>query len=256
MANYPIMLYYHENENDETLLDNEPLLQFHNRSQLEQRSKLSSSSSRIVSKNNNISNASLLTSPPTNVSQRLPFNVSSLFDETDCLVDLSPPTGLLATTTTTTNTEFTTENYQTKMEDHVYNDSDNSSDYDNNTKMRLDENANIRYSIDHSSYGNICGSTDVVPIEGQDSLINFDPNADIAENLLAIFVVSFDAKLGNVIEWQMPHDLDLKHIEFKAMASGFHLISNDLVYVFFFCKSKVELNKYLFFIFLFLKILL
>ena len=222
------MFYYHENENDETILDNEPLLQVHNRSQLEQRSKLSSttSSSRIVS--HDLSNNSLLASPPTNVAQRLPFNVSSLFDETNCLVDLSPPpTELLTSVISTTNTEA---NYQTKMEDLVYNDSDNSSDYDNNTKTHLDENANnIRYSIDHSSYGNVrCGSIDV-PIESQDSLINFDPNADIAEHLLAIFVVSFDAKLGNVIEWQMPHDLDLKHIEFKAMASGFHLISNDLV---------------------------
>jgi hypothetical protein len=54
--------------------------------------------------------------------------------------------------------------------------------------------------------------------------------ADIRENLLGIFVVSFDTKRGNTVEWQIPQELRLERIEFKAMASGFHLIQNDLVY--------------------------
>ncbi len=56
-------------------------------------------------------------------------------------------------------------------------------------------------------------------------------HADISENLLGIFVVSFDTKLGNIVEWQIPESLNLERIEFKAMASGFHLIQNDVVYV-------------------------
>ena len=54
-------------------------------------------------------------------------------------------------------------------------------------------------------------------------------HGDISENLLGIFVVSFDTKLGNVIEWQIPESLELDRIEFKAMASGFHLMQNDVV---------------------------
>jgi hypothetical protein len=94
-------------------------------------------------------------------------------------------------------------------------------DSDNEEQLHLDENGNIRYSFTNNSFSH----------DDNNKLINFDPNADISENLLGIFVVSFDAKLGNLIEWQMPANLDLKHIEFKAMASGFHLISNDLVLV-------------------------
>ena len=60
--------------------------------------------------------------------------------------------------------------------------------------------------------------------------------ADISANLCGIFVVSFDTKRGNVIEWQIPERLDLERIEFKAMASGFHLIQNDVVY---FCQKDM-----------------
>lgn len=54
---------------------------------------------------------------------------------------------------------------------------------------------------------------------------------EIAENMLGIFVVSFDTKLGNIIEWQIPENLNLEHVEFKAMASGLHLIQNDMMYL-------------------------
>jgi hypothetical protein len=48
--------------------------------------------------------------------------------------------------------------------------------------------------------------------------------------IYGIFVVAFDTRLGNVIEWQVPSNLNLEKVEFKAMASGFHLIKNDVVY--------------------------
>lgn len=49
------------------------------------------------------------------------------------------------------------------------------------------------------------------------------------ENLLGIFVVSFDIRHGNLIAWQIPNDLNLENIEFKAIASGLHLMHNDVV---------------------------
>jgi hypothetical protein len=60
----------------------------------------------------------------------------------------------------------------------------------------------------------------------------FDLDKEIERNLLGIFVVAFDTRLGNVIEWQLPESLNLEQIEFKAMASGFHLVQKDFVYVF------------------------
>lgn len=87
-------------------------------------------------------------------------------------------------------------------------DTENENDIDRHRTLpaELDENSNIRGPI-----------------------INFNPNADIDQHLLGLFVVSFDTKLGNIIEWQVPIDLNLDQIEFKAMASGFHLIQNDYV---------------------------
>ena len=195
------MISYHENQTDETYLDNEPLLQLHNRSQLELTSKLANSPQLIYPTTNS-----------TNSTNRT-LNASSLFDESDCLIDLSPSSN---SNSQKMESPLSLTNNQNNSE------SDNSSDYEN---LKLDENGNIRYVPSPSSTSALKST---LTIDG-DRIDNFDPNADIAENLLAIFVVSFDAKLGNMIEWQVPADVDLKHIEFKAMASGFHLISNDLV---------------------------
>ena len=63
-----------------------------------------------------------------------------------------------------------------------------------------------------------------------ESINKIDP-AEVESNLLGLFVVSFDARLGNLIEWQIPTDINLSKIEFKAMASGFHLMPSDIVLV-------------------------
>ena len=34
---------------------------------------------------------------------------------------------------------------------------------------------------------------------------------------------------GNVVEWYMPDDMELDGVEFKAMASGSHTLTNDFV---------------------------
>ena len=34
---------------------------------------------------------------------------------------------------------------------------------------------------------------------------------------------------GNIIEWQYPEDINLSEVEFKAMASGSHTITQDFM---------------------------
>lgn len=38
--------------------------------------------------------------------------------------------------------------------------------------------------------------------------------------------------VGNMVEFCLPHDIDLDGVEFKSMASGSHRITNDFMYVF------------------------
>lgn len=48
-------------------------------------------------------------------------------------------------------------------------------------------------------------------------------------HLTAIFLVSFDTKYGNKVEFQIPNDVDLSGVEFKALPSGFHSVDKDLM---------------------------
>ncbi|XP_041935223.1 DENN domain-containing protein 11-like isoform X2 [Alosa sapidissima] len=50
------------------------------------------------------------------------------------------------------------------------------------------------------------------------------------DQVLAVFVVTFDTRSGNMLEWCLPQDLNLDGVEFKSMASGSHRIANDFVY--------------------------
>ncbi|RUS87014.1 hypothetical protein EGW08_005252 [Elysia chlorotica] len=50
------------------------------------------------------------------------------------------------------------------------------------------------------------------------------------DTIVAIFVVAFDTRSGNVIEWCEPEETDLDGVEFKAMTSGSHTLDNDFVY--------------------------
>ncbi|CAG8452843.1 13366_t:CDS:2, partial [Ambispora leptoticha] len=52
----------------------------------------------------------------------------------------------------------------------------------------------------------------------------------LPKNVVAIFVVRFDTKHGNTIEWQHPKDFDLNGVEFSAMPSGLHLMKKDIIY--------------------------
>ncbi|XP_048404608.1 DENN domain-containing protein 11 [Stegostoma tigrinum] len=50
------------------------------------------------------------------------------------------------------------------------------------------------------------------------------------EQVVAVFVVTFDTRAGNIVEWCLPHEVDLEGVEFKSMASGSHRINSDFVY--------------------------
>ncbi|XP_075875288.1 DENN domain-containing protein 11 [Nelusetta ayraudi] len=50
------------------------------------------------------------------------------------------------------------------------------------------------------------------------------------DQIVAVFVVTFDTRSGNMVEFCLPHDIDLDGVEFKSMASGSHRITNDFIY--------------------------
>ncbi|XP_071957378.1 DENN domain-containing protein 11-like [Antedon mediterranea] len=54
--------------------------------------------------------------------------------------------------------------------------------------------------------------------------------SELSANIIAIFVVAFDTRSGNVIEWSTPEDIDLEGVEFKAMASGSHTVNSDFIF--------------------------
>ncbi|KAG8523358.1 Protein LCHN [Galemys pyrenaicus] len=54
---------------------------------------------------------------------------------------------------------------------------------------------------------------------------------DVEEDqVVAVFVVTFDPRSGNVVEWCLPQDVDLEGVEFKSMASGSHKVQSDFIY--------------------------
>ncbi|XP_029472008.1 protein LCHN isoform X2 [Rhinatrema bivittatum] len=53
---------------------------------------------------------------------------------------------------------------------------------------------------------------------------------DEDEEIVAVFVVTFDPRTGNLVEWSMPQDIDLEGVEFKSMASGSHRVQSDFIY--------------------------
>ncbi|XP_065064258.1 DENN domain-containing protein 11-like [Rhopilema esculentum] len=61
----------------------------------------------------------------------------------------------------------------------------------------------------------------------QDTARNDDEQTDF---IMALFVVVFDTRHGNEIEWHIPDCIDLEGVEFKALVSGSHTVSQDFVY--------------------------
>ncbi|XP_061189570.1 DENN domain-containing protein 11-like [Saccostrea echinata] len=50
------------------------------------------------------------------------------------------------------------------------------------------------------------------------------------DHIVCVFVVTFDTRSGNMIEWCTPDDFELDGVEFKAMVSGSHTQQKDFVY--------------------------
>ncbi|KAK3569983.1 hypothetical protein QTP86_007887 [Hemibagrus guttatus] len=56
------------------------------------------------------------------------------------------------------------------------------------------------------------------------------PGWEEKDQIVAVFVVTFDTRSGNIVEWCLPQDMNLDGVEFKSMASGSHRIANDFIY--------------------------
>ncbi|CAI9735438.1 Hypothetical predicted protein [Octopus vulgaris] len=71
-------------------------------------------------------------------------------------------------------------------------------------------------------------------VNGNDNRISANrsplPSSLAADKIVTIFVVTFDTRSGNMIEWCLPEESDLDGVEFKAMASGSHTLMRDFVY--------------------------
>ncbi|KAG7255358.1 hypothetical protein CRUP_025385 [Coryphaenoides rupestris] len=50
------------------------------------------------------------------------------------------------------------------------------------------------------------------------------------DQIVSVFVVTFNTRSGNMLEWCLPRDMDLDGVEFKAIASGSHRVSTDFIY--------------------------
>lgn len=50
------------------------------------------------------------------------------------------------------------------------------------------------------------------------------------DQIVSVFVVTFNTRSGNMLEWCLPKDMDLEGVEFKAIASGSHRVSTDFIY--------------------------
>ncbi|XP_034434804.1 DENN domain-containing protein 11-like [Hippoglossus hippoglossus] len=50
------------------------------------------------------------------------------------------------------------------------------------------------------------------------------------DQIVSVFVVAFNTRSGNMLEWCLPKDMDLEGVEFKAIASGSHRVTTDFIY--------------------------
>lgn len=60
----------------------------------------------------------------------------------------------------------------------------------------------------------------------EDSVVKWEEK----DQIVSVFVVTFNTRTGNMLEWCLPKDMDLDGVEFKAIASGSHRVSTDFIY--------------------------
>ncbi|XP_061570347.1 DENN domain-containing protein 11-like [Cololabis saira] len=62
--------------------------------------------------------------------------------------------------------------------------------------------------------------------EPEDRMVQWEEK----DQIVSVFVVTFNTRSGNMLEWCLPKDMDLEGVEFKAIASGSHRVTTDFIY--------------------------
>ncbi|XP_022690233.1 protein LCHN-like [Varroa jacobsoni] len=77
----------------------------------------------------------------------------------------------------------------------------------------------------------ICTAAQLSQLSGGKAFAT-EPEAsdELLSDVVGVFVVAFDIRHGNTVEWFTPEELDVNGIEFKAMASGAHRTTDDFIY--------------------------
>lgn len=87
----------------------------------------------------------------------------------------------------------------------------------------------IRRQRGRKSAGDGLHHSDINFRDGTDTETTED-SGDAPDNVVCVFVVAFDTRHGNVLEWSTPDSVELDDVEFKAMPSGAHTVPSDFLY--------------------------
>ncbi|CAL8318768.1 unnamed protein product [Lota lota] len=79
----------------------------------------------------------------------------------------------------------------------------------------------------------LCPDTDEHPSDSTPEELSLESRMvkwEEKDQIVSVFVVTFNTRSGNMLEWCLPRDMDLDGVEFKAIASGSHRVSTDFIY--------------------------
>ncbi|GBB97021.1 hypothetical protein RclHR1_00290019 [Rhizophagus clarus] len=108
-------------------------------------------------------------------------------------------------------------------------DTDKASTKNLQPKDKFVNTINIDSDAKNTESRNLENNESISPKTAEPSPMN-ESQSDHVSNVVAIYIVRFDTKKGNMVEWQYPEDFDLKGIEFQALPSGLHAVSKDIIY--------------------------
>ncbi|XP_063607545.1 uncharacterized protein LOC134782115 [Penaeus indicus] len=87
--------------------------------------------------------------------------------------------------------------------------------------------ANDGDNVPHTRNGVLSTGSSAV---GTDVMATQPSSSGLVRDVIGIFVVAFDTKEGNLLEWCVPQELPLEGVEFRALISGAHTITSDFIY--------------------------
>ncbi|XP_077399503.1 DENN domain-containing protein 11-like isoform X2 [Vanacampus margaritifer] len=90
------------------------------------------------------------------------------------------------------------------------------------TSITLQAGADGALRLDAKEHPSDSGPGDV-PLE--DRMVTWEEK----DQIVSVFVVTFNTRTGNMLEWCLPEDMDLEGVEFKAIASGSHRVTTDFI---------------------------